>query len=67
MKAVPFYHWWYVDPDCGVVRYTATYRMDPEEALRRFPGAQPDVDTIEWRDLPERPAEWQSAGFPRRE
>ena len=48
------------DPECGKFRWTSTYRMTGE-------GAEPDLDTVEWRALPEGPGEWQCAGFLRRE
>jgi hypothetical protein len=65
MRQVEFFRWVVTDPETGARRRTS-YRMDREEAEQRFPGAVPDEATREVRDLPDSPAEWQSAGFPRR-
>ena len=65
MKPTPFYRWEYTDPDTGARRVTS-YRMCEQDAQERFPGAKAIPDSLEWRNLPEDPTEWQSAGFPRR-
>ncbi len=60
MRQVEFFCWWITDPDTGARRRTA-YRMDREDAEQRFPGAEPIEATRELRNLPETPAEWDSA------
>jgi hypothetical protein len=61
MKPTEFYKWFVTAPETGARKRT-TYRMTREDAEERFPGAEPDLDTLEVRNLPESPDEWQSAG-----
>lgn len=39
-------------------------RLDEKTARERFVDAKPDLGTIEWRNPPESPDEWQNAGKP---
>ena len=62
-KPTEFWLWWITD-EFGDRRMT-TYRMTRETALERFPDAEPVPGTMEIRNLPEGPDEWDSAGAPR--
>lgn len=66
MKRTPFYRWFVTDPETGA-RSRTSWRMCAEDAIARYPGAEPDLATIEWRNLPESSDEWQSTGKPRPE
>ena len=58
MKTTEMFWWWIVDPRAGKRRKT-TYRLTREDAERQFPGAEPDLLSVEVRMLPESPAEYQ--------
>jgi len=60
MTPTPFYRWEYIDPEWGDRRVTS-YRMTEKDAQERFPGAQPIPSSIEWRNLPDSPDEWNVA------
>ena len=47
-----FFLWWIVDERTGKRRRT-TYKMQRADAEERFPGAEPDLQTREVRNLPE--------------
>jgi len=51
--AVPteFFRWWIVDERTGKRRRT-TYKMQRADAEERFPGAAPDLQSREVRQLP---------------
>ena len=61
MRRTAFNRWRITDPETGAQRIT-TYRMTREDALTRFPGAEA---SIECRDVPESPDEWQAPGRPK--
>jgi hypothetical protein len=46
-----FFHWWIVDERTGK-RHLTTYKLTRADAERAFPGAEPDLQTREVRDLP---------------
>jgi hypothetical protein len=58
MKATELYRFYVVDEVTGKPRLTR-YRMTREEANERHPGAEPELRSLEIRDLPESPAEFQ--------
>lgn len=47
-----FYKWWFVDERTGQRRLT-TYKLSRVDAERAFPGAEPDMQTREVRNLPD--------------
>jgi len=47
-----FFRWWIVDERTGEHRLT-TYKLTRADAARAFPGAAPDLQTRELRDLHE--------------
>ncbi len=47
-----FYRWWLVDPVTGE-RVLTPYKLTSAHAALAFPGAEPDLQTREARDLPE--------------
>ena len=65
MKLVEFYRWWITDPETGARRRTS-WRMTREDALKRDPGAEPDLDSLEVRSCPESMDEWNVASRPQR-
>jgi len=46
-----FFRWWIVDERTGERQLTA-YKLSRADAERAFPGAEPDLQTREVRDLP---------------
>ena len=46
-----FFRWWIVDERTGKRRLT-TYKLKRADAERQFPGAEPDLQSREVRDLP---------------
>ena len=46
-----FFHWWIPDERTGERRLTP-YKLSRADAERAFPGAEPDLQTGEVRDLP---------------
>ena len=54
---VEFFTWWIVDQVTGESRLT-TFKLSRANAERAFPGAEPDLETREIRNLPhpEKPA-----------
>jgi hypothetical protein len=46
-----FFRWWIIDEHTGERRLT-TYKLSRADAERAFPGAEPDLQTGEVRDLP---------------
>lgn len=53
MKATEFFRWWVPDERRpGRLRLT-TYRMTREQAGERFPGAAPELASLEVRSCPE--------------
>jgi hypothetical protein len=57
VKQTEFFKFWVPDERrLGKKRLTA-YRMTREQAAERFPGAEPDLRTLEVRSLPETPDE----------
>jgi hypothetical protein len=50
---IEFYRWWIVDERTGKRRLTKL-AMTREEAVERYPGAEPDLRSREVRNLPER-------------
>lgn len=44
-----FFRWWIVDPRTGRRRLTTTH-LSREDAQRRFPGAEPDAGSREFRE-----------------
>jgi len=46
-----FFRWWITDERTGERRLT-TYKLTRADAERAFPGAEPDLQTREVRDLP---------------
>jgi hypothetical protein len=53
VKPTEFFKWWVPDERRpGKLRLT-TYRMTREQAAERFPGSEPDLRTLEVRNLPE--------------
>ena len=46
-----FFRWWIIDERTGERRLT-TYKLSRAHAERAFPGAEPDLQTREVRDLP---------------
>jgi hypothetical protein len=44
-----FFRWWIVDPRTGKRRLTTTH-LSRSNAQRRFPGAEPDPASREFRD-----------------
>ena len=47
-----FYKWWVTDERTGKRRLT-TYKLSRVDAERAFPGAEPDMQTREVRNLPD--------------
>jgi hypothetical protein len=60
MKRTPFYRWYITDPETGA-RHLTSWRMCAEDVAERHPGAEPDLSSLEWRDLPESMDEWDVA------
>ena len=52
MTPTEFYNWWIIDERTGARRLT-TYKLARADAERAFPGAQPDPQTRELRNLPD--------------
>ena len=48
---VEFFNWWMVDERTGERRLTI-YKLSRADAERAFPGADPDLQTRELRNLP---------------
>jgi len=61
-----FFRWWIIDERTGTRRLT-TYALTRADAERAFPGAEPDLQTREVRDLSNpdrlpansRPGDWR--------
>jgi hypothetical protein len=51
-KVTEFYRWWIVDPVTGE-RVLTPYKLTSAHAALAFPGAEPDLQTREARDLPD--------------
>ena len=51
-KATEFYRWWIVDPVTGE-RVLTPYKLTSAHAALAFPGAVPDLNTREARDVPD--------------
>jgi hypothetical protein len=51
-KVTEFYRWWIVDPVNGE-RVLTPYKLTSAHAALAFPGAEPDLQTREARDLPD--------------
>jgi hypothetical protein len=67
VKPTEFFKWWVPDERRpGKLRLT-TYRMTREQAAERFPGAEPDLRTLEVRNLPEPGDEMPSNTRPQRD
>jgi hypothetical protein len=47
-----FFHWWIADDHTGQRRLT-TFKLSRADAEKAFPGAEPDLQTREVRDLPD--------------
>jgi len=47
-----FFRWWIIDERTGK-RGLTTYKLTRADAARAFPGAEPDLQTRELRDLHE--------------
>ena len=47
-----FFRWWITDERTGKNRLT-TYKLTRADAQRAFPGAEPDLQSREVRDLPD--------------
>jgi hypothetical protein len=47
-----FFRWWIVDERTGKRRLT-TYKLTRADAERAFPGAEPDLQTREIREIPD--------------
>jgi|KBSMisStaDraftv2_1062788.scaffolds.fasta_scaffold220599_4 hypothetical protein len=54
-NATEFCKWWVVDELTGK-RLLTTYKLCRADAARAFPGAQPDPESAEIRNLPKTPA-----------
>ena len=52
MTSTEFYKWWINDERAGERRLT-TYKLTRVDAERACPGAEPDLQTRELRNLPE--------------
>ena len=52
MRKPTEFHRWFITDETGRRRKT-TYRMTREDALQRFPGAEPVPGTVEIRNLPD--------------
>ena len=46
-----FFCWWFVDERTGE-RCLTTYKLSRANAERAYPGAEPDLQTREWRSVP---------------
>jgi hypothetical protein len=46
-----FFRWWFVDEHTGE-RCLTTYKLSRVNAERALPGAEPDLQTREWRSEP---------------
>jgi hypothetical protein len=62
MTPTEFYNWWIIDELTGLRRLT-TYKLTRVDAKRAFPGAEPDLQTRELRNVPE-PGELPSNSRP---
>jgi hypothetical protein len=66
VKPTEFFKWWVPDERRpGKLRLT-TYRMTREQAAERFPSAEPDLRTLEVRNLPDSGDELSSNTRPQR-
>jgi hypothetical protein len=63
MKRTPLYRRFVTDPQTGA-RSRTSWRMCADDPIARYPGAEPDLVSIEWRNLPDSVDEWDSAGKP---
>lgn len=57
MKPVEFYFWWLPPDAWHKTRHLSSWRMSRAEAERQYPGAEPDLSTLEVRNCPETPEE----------
>ena len=51
-QVTEFYRWWIIDPVTGE-RVLTPYKLTSAHAALAFPGAEPDLQTREARDLPD--------------
>lgn len=58
MKRTAFHRYWIPSPTGK--RKLSSWRMTAEDAAA-YPGAEPDLQSVEWRDLPETPEEHAQA------
>jgi hypothetical protein len=52
MTTAEFYRWWIVDERTGE-RVLTPYKLTPAHAALAFPGAEPNLQTVEVRHLPD--------------
>jgi hypothetical protein len=53
VKPTEFFKWWVPDERRPGKKRLTRYMMTREQAAERFPGAEPDLRTLEVRNLPE--------------
>ena len=66
MKQIEFYRWWIDGKPKGQDRTLTPYHMTRETALARYPGAEPDLSSLEVRTVPENTIEHLHASTPAR-
>ena len=53
MTPTEYFNWWIIDERTGKRRLT-TYKLKRADAERAFPGAEPDLQSREVRNLPDK-------------
>lgn len=53
MKPTEFYRWWLPPNAWHKTRYLSSFKLSREAAAQMYPGAEPDLSTLEIRDCPE--------------